>query len=264
MAARAERLGTDRLQVWLEELLAARERMKALPGQARLVLEVALLDLARPGGDLPLAELAARLAQLEGRLAAGVQAAPVSSPAPPGAVGAAPTAAEAPRTLTPTQRPAERPAAEPQPADQAPAETPRRPSMLRRDTSPDAAPPPPAAAPAPRTRAKEPQVIWTEALASFAERNGEAARLLQRVARLNGLDGRVARVAVKPVPDADRQLLSDRRVQAALARALGQASGMDLELHLAFGEAQSREPEAPPDEFVEEVARVFGGTIERS
>ena len=260
MAARAERLGTDRLQVWLEELLAARERMKALPGQARLVLEVALLDLARPGGDMPLAELAARLAGLEGRLAAGAPpSARAESGAPPGAVGAAPIAAEAPRTLTPTQRPPSQPA----------PEAPRRPSMLRRDTSPDAAPPPPAAAPpepasAAPGRAKEPQVIWSEALASFAERNGEAARLLRRVARLVELDGRVARVAVKPVPDGDRQLLSDRRVQTSLARALGQASGQELELHLAFGEDQTRAPETPPDEFVDEVARVFGGTIERS
>ena len=42
----ARDLGPDRLQVWLQELLAARERMALLPEHARVVLEV---DAARPG-----------------------------------------------------------------------------------------------------------------------------------------------------------------------------------------------------------------------
>ena len=71
LAERAKRLGVSRLQIWLEELLAARERMRLLPAQARLALEVALLDLARPGGDWPLTELESRLLSLEARLSSG-------------------------------------------------------------------------------------------------------------------------------------------------------------------------------------------------
>jgi DNA polymerase-3 subunit gamma/tau len=68
MKARAERLGVERLQTWLEELLQARERMRLVPTHARLILEVTLLDLARPETSLSLSELAARLAALEERL----------------------------------------------------------------------------------------------------------------------------------------------------------------------------------------------------
>ncbi len=64
---RAGKLGSERLALWLEELLLARERMRELPQHARLALEVALLDLCRPESALPLSEIAARLEALEAR-----------------------------------------------------------------------------------------------------------------------------------------------------------------------------------------------------
>ncbi len=70
---RAERIGVERLQTWLEELLQARERVRLLPSHARAVLEVTLLDLCREETSLALDEIAARLVALEQR---------VSSPAP--------------------------------------------------------------------------------------------------------------------------------------------------------------------------------------
>jgi DNA polymerase-3 subunit gamma/tau len=72
MRARFERLSCDRIQVWLAELLRARERIELLKGvSARLVLETALLDLCRAETSLPLAEIAERLLALEARLETG-------------------------------------------------------------------------------------------------------------------------------------------------------------------------------------------------
>jgi DNA polymerase-3 subunit gamma/tau len=79
--ARAKRLSGERVELWMQELLHARERMRSFPGQERLVLELTLLDLCRPESSLPLAELVARLEALEGGASA---AAPrvVEAPAP--------------------------------------------------------------------------------------------------------------------------------------------------------------------------------------
>lgn len=87
LVERAKRLGPERTQLWLEELLHARERMALLPRQARIVLEVTLLDLARPAHTLPIAQLEQRLVALEARLAQGGAmsaraAAPNAAPAP--------------------------------------------------------------------------------------------------------------------------------------------------------------------------------------
>ncbi|MEM7309468.1 MAG: DNA polymerase III subunit gamma/tau, partial [Planctomycetota bacterium] len=77
--ARAKKLTGERVELWMQELLHARERMRSFPGQERLVLELTLLDLARPETTMPLAELESRLAALE----AGEPApAPAAPPAP--------------------------------------------------------------------------------------------------------------------------------------------------------------------------------------
>lgn len=256
MAARAQRLGTDRLQVWLEELLYARERMRTLPNQARLILEVALLDLARPGGDMPLAELAARIERLEARL---------KQAAPPNPNGAVLSAAEAPPT-PPSPRPPVRNAS---PAVDA---TPAKPSMLRRDTSPDALPvrsaqPSPAPQPAPTNDLTNLAGVWKASLDRFKARNGEAARLLHRVARLEALEDRgnhlIARLVTRPLPPHDQSVLENSRLQSALARAMSEATGRETTVQLSFGETVVRQTELPNDDFVDEVVRLFGGTVER-
>lgn len=118
-AARAARLGVERLQVWLEELLIARERMGQLESHARIVLEVTLLDLCRRETALPLEELAARLLALESRLGGAPAAAAVLRPAPRAPERPAPRPAPA----APPARPAavapapERARAGPPPAD---------------------------------------------------------------------------------------------------------------------------------------------------
>ncbi len=114
LAERAKRLGGDRTQLWLEELLHARERMATLPRHARIVLEVTLLDLARPAATIPLAQLEQRLLALEARLARGVAASPApaapshaATPASPigvesaGAVASGAVVAAAPASSSP-------------------------------------------------------------------------------------------------------------------------------------------------------------------
>jgi DNA polymerase-3 subunit gamma/tau len=116
LATFARDLGPDRLQLWLQELLAARERMALLPEHARIVLEVTLLDLARAEVAMPIGELAGRLEALEQRLGA----APAPKPSPTNAAPLASAAPAAKSTLRPpapaprTQRPVagEAPAAE--------------------------------------------------------------------------------------------------------------------------------------------------------
>ena len=84
MAALAKELGPERLELWLEDLLAARDALRLQPAQGRLTLELCLLRLARPEATIPLAELCERLAALEARLGgAPAPAAAGSPPAPP-------------------------------------------------------------------------------------------------------------------------------------------------------------------------------------
>ena len=145
-AARAGRLGPERLQVWLEELLIARERMGQLESHARIVLEVTLLDLCRRETALPLEELAARLLSLEARLGG----APAAAAAPQATLRPAPRAEPPPR---PAPRPAAR-AAAPAPRERAPA-APRAPAPAPRPSAPPRAEAP-APAPARPERAQPP------------------------------------------------------------------------------------------------------------
>jgi len=103
LAALGARLGPERIQAWLEELLHARERAANLPEHARTVLDVTLLDLAREETGMPLAELEARLTRLEQRLGAGGGAPPGVPPGPREAP--AEKSVTAPPAAPPTRRP---------------------------------------------------------------------------------------------------------------------------------------------------------------
>jgi hypothetical protein len=112
LRARGQRLGPERLQAWLEELIAARERMGALPQHARLALELALIELCRGDVGLPIAALTERLEALEERLQrAGAGESPRSapperaSPPRPGAQRTVPSAAPRPASSAPPAPP---------------------------------------------------------------------------------------------------------------------------------------------------------------
>ncbi|MFN0009828.1 MAG: hypothetical protein ACKVXR_18185, partial [Planctomycetota bacterium] len=96
--ARFARLGCDRLEIWLAELLRARERIEMLRQvSARWILEATLLDLCRAETSIGLEELQARLLALEARLAGGTsRPATIPAPAKPRAAEQAAPAAAAP------------------------------------------------------------------------------------------------------------------------------------------------------------------------
>jgi DNA polymerase-3 subunit gamma/tau len=253
---RAGRIGADRLELWLEELLRARERMRLLPDQAGLVLESALLALARPESTIPLAELVER-----------VEALSAGTPAPPVAPRSAPPASSKP---TPPARAA---------APQAPGPTAAEPATTPA-TTPAATPPATPAAPAP----SDPASTWRAVVAELRATHGALAELLE--AKSRPTDIRVAGSDVT-VPLADlssdeERLARDRRNQASCSRAWSKLAGGSFSVRLAHPSTDAS-PVAPPSEtaqpeagrsapdmpaaptkdaFTEEVADLFGGVIE--
>ncbi|MFT7168607.1 MAG: DNA polymerase-3 subunit gamma/tau, partial [Paracoccaceae bacterium] len=129
MAERASKFGADRLELVMQELLHARERMGPIHmrAHARLILEATLLDLCRPEATMPVDVLMQRLEALEGRLAAG---------------GSASTPPSARPLTTPVQASAPTPAArQPQPQPQAQAQAQAQAAPQQRPPQPGAGQP---------------------------------------------------------------------------------------------------------------------------
>ena len=230
-AERGRRLGAERLELWLAELLRARERLRELAGQERTVLELVLLDLARAEHTLPVAELLARLEALERRLVGGA---------------AAPAAPAAARTAA-----AVHPAAAPAPAPLAP---PR---------SAPAAAPPPAAAPTPApgggVEAFVAELARTfGALATLFKKHGAASLIEEQ-------GGRV-RVRMAGLTPGEERLLSDKRNLRALELAYARAFGRSATLEFAPGSGPARaeveRPAVSKDLFTQRIASDFEGTVE--
>ena len=230
---RGQRLKGERLELWMQELLRARERMRQLPGQERVVLELALLDLARVEHTLPLGELVERLEALERRLAGGV--------APP---ASAPAAARAP----------------------APAPTSERPRASAAPSS--AAAPAPAAGPvaAPRAVGAASARGWEAFLADLAKSHGALSTLFARLgASAFQLEGGKLRLALASLAPEEERQVRDKRNLAACARAYARAFGHAGELEITLGPAPARAPETPApgrDLFTQKVAQEFEGTVE--
>lgn len=254
LAALARRLGAERAELWLAELLRARERMRGLAGQERIVLESTLLDLARPESGMPLLPLLARLEALEARLSGAVVAPSGGNRAPAAPAAAAapapPKAAAAPATPVTPAAPPRRPAAAAPPGGErsapagdtdAPVEVPR---------------PPQRAAPA----AGGPEVL-DRAVALLRPRQPALAEVLARKGRIDGIEGGTLRLGLANLAEADRRLVEDRRNQRVIERALSDAAGQELALELALGAPAPRQA-APEDTFTRGVADLFGGRIE--
>ena len=64
----AKKIGGARAELWLTDLLTARERLRLLPAMGRVILEAALLEMCRDGGAADLGVLVQRLEALEARL----------------------------------------------------------------------------------------------------------------------------------------------------------------------------------------------------
>ena len=286
LAERARRLGPDRLQIWLEELLHARERIELLPQQARIVLEVTLLDLCRPESTLPLVQLEERLVALEARLAGAASAsspprppsapAPSATPARESALPAPPVPAEAAPLREATVIPA------PRPAPAAPVNLPVMPAVALPVPSASAAPtappaqangaaprstalPPPPSVPAPArasTRAPSgPAAMWASVVAEVATRNPELGSVLQRRGQLAETAGKRATVLVQRTLEAERALLALDGSRALVAELLSAKLGRVVEV--VFDDPATRAA-GSSDAFTREVAQAFDGMIEEN
>lgn len=244
-------LGADRLEVMLEELLLARERMALLRGDARVVLETSLLALARAEATLPLAALVDRLAALEARLASGAPA----GPAPGVVVPAAPPTGRAPAAASQGS-----PSNHPSPARPAPGA--QRPPQAR-----DARPDGPSAAPADeraiatnraaRTSAGE---AWSSFLAELKGRAASMAEALERSGELVDFTPERVVIRIGRLRESDRPIVLERRNQQVCQRVFSALLGGDVDVRIETAE-QTRGGGAD-DDFTNTVKNVFEGRLE--
>ncbi len=238
LADLGSRLGADRLEVMLEELILARERMALLRSDAHAVLEVALLGLARAEATLPLAELVQRLAALEARLASGVVV-----PAPPPAGRPQAAAPPAARTAPPAARTA-----------------PQQPA-------PNAAPPSPSAPPAAdraitanRAARSSAAEAWSSFLVELKQRAASMAEALERSGELVDFTPERVVIRIGRLRESDRPIVLERRNQQICQRVFSGLLGGDVEVRIETAE-QTRGGNAD-DDFTNTVKNVFEGRLE--
>ncbi len=232
---RARRLGPERLEVWMQELLRARERMRLMPGQDSLILELTLLDLAREESTLPISELVQRLEAVEQRVLG--EAPPPDASTPRGAMaprGGAPQPREPVRTVPARSAAGER------------AEGPRAEAGLA--------------------------ALWAPFVSELARNHGALAAVLERRAGPSSLTAEgtdAVMIQIAGLDATEKKLVADRRNQAACSRALARVSGRALEVRLRTVDDSPRAAEPARssgktrgDELTEQVADLFGGVIE--
>jgi DNA polymerase-3 subunit gamma/tau len=237
--SRAQRAGAARLEVWLQELLMARERMGPIHMHplARVVLEATLLDLCRPAGDLELGALAERLAALEERVARGAPARP--SAAPSAAPSAVPLAGGEVSYELPRQAP--------------PAATPPAP------VAGAAGPAPGGTAARPRLTTNSTADAWQAFLTELDSRSASLADILRRRGTLVRFGEREAAVKLAALSESERAVTSDRRNQRVVSKVFGDVVGRPIEVALEDHNAQGK---LPADPFASEIAQLFDGRIE--
>lgn len=256
LQALAQLLGPERLEAWLTEGLRARERMKLLPGQERLILQLLLVDWCRTEVGLPAAELISRLSRLEQRLA-GAQTGHQhgAHPGPqhgtqPGAGGQRPQAQpenqrapQAPRPNSPQQSSE----AAPQRAE-APRTAPREPSPAQ---------------PASAAKQLTGRGLWDAFLVALGEKGAALQQILAAHAIPDTNRRDCVTVQLKPLGDIERRQIEDRRNQRLMGRVLEEVAGRPCQLRLEQLDAEPAPPPPPPvDDYTKEVADLFGGHIE--
>jgi hypothetical protein len=137
--------------------------------------------------------------------------------------------------------------------------------MLRPDTSPGAQAQPAAPSPPPDP---QPGQAWPNTLNELKLRHGALAQLLSRKGRLAEAGESVC-IQLGALPDHEERMLKDPRGLAALSRALSKAFGREIVPEILIGKAEAPPPPPPSpekeegDQFADEVAAIFGGTLER-
>ncbi|MCY2960293.1 MAG: DNA polymerase III subunit gamma/tau [Planctomycetota bacterium] len=293
LAAQAEKIGLPRIEAWIEELLLARERMARLPTHGRVVLEIALLDLARVETGLPLADLERRLLALEARLSG---AAPLAAPrpatparsapddlvprptpardVPPAASRAAPAAfvaPPAPAAHAAAARGPAVPAASPTPTPSSP----RNPAPAPRPTAPPPMPstendwhetegaPDSGAGPAQTSDAPRPRIAgnadaWERFLDALAKVSSSLAETLRVRGKLVDLANGRALIQLANLRETERAAALDpqnqRRCASVFSSVLGAPTNVVLEDQAIAKKSR--------DSYTGKVAELFGGRIE--
>ncbi|MGB0332442.1 MAG: DNA polymerase III subunit gamma/tau [Planctomycetota bacterium] len=271
MAALAKSFGAGRVELMLQELLHARERMGPvhMRAHARLVLETTLLDLCRPEATMPVEEMCRRLEALEARLggapvsqASSPAAPPPRDPVPAPASApvrpqAAPTptaprgAAQAPEAyVPPSQRAANaRPAAPIQPP---PAAAPVR-AEVRVQPSPDRR----AAGSTVRVQTNSTADRWTGLLEELGRRSRELAGLLSKKGELVRESNSVAPLKVRGLTEPELAFIERPDSRASIEAAFRAVSGEEVSLKLEIHRGGSS-----VDGFTQEITELFGGRVE--
>ena len=277
MAALAKSFGAGRVELMLQELLHARERMGPvhMRAHARLVLETTLLDLCRPEATMPVEEMCRRLEALEARLG-GAPASPAPSPASPTPRAPAPAAAPAPPQAPP---------APPAPKGAAPAPEAYVPPSQRAGQARPAAPPQAAAPPAPaqaevrvqpsperrppsardrraagstaRVQTNSTADRWTGLLQELGRSSRELAGLLSKKGELVRESNSVAPLKVRGLTEPELAFMerpdSRASIEAAFRAVSGEEVALKLEIHRGGSSA---------DGFTQEITELFGGRVE--
>ncbi|MDG1051086.1 MAG: DNA polymerase III subunit gamma/tau [Planctomycetota bacterium] len=285
MASIAKAFGAGRVELLLQELLHARERMGPvhMRAHARLVLETTLLDLCRPEATMPIDEMCRRLEALEARLGGAPAPAPSSSsaaparPSPPRGPQAAPRApqAQAPQAqapaasasgagayVPPSQRAAKgQPSGSPSPPpSDAPSPGPAR-AEVRVQESAERRPPSArdrrAASSNTRVQTNSTADRWTGLLRELGRHSADLAGLLSKKGELVRESNQVAPLKVRGLTDPELAFVERPESRASIEAAFVAVSGEEVALKLEIHRGG-----ASDDGFTQEITELFGGRVE--
>ncbi|MDP6937662.1 MAG: DNA polymerase III subunit gamma/tau [Planctomycetota bacterium] len=231
LAARGKAIGARRMELMLQDLLHARERMRLLPSHRRLILEVTLLELSHSESTVDLGQLATRLESLESRL--GSAPLPAASPAfDPGQVEG--STAEAP---SPSQ-----------PDEAAPVVLqPKAPPTHADSTSPVS-----------RTSSGSAADVWKAFLAELQSASPSLHAIVLKRGNLESYRSNRAVVKLAGLIPDEAALIAERRNQKLVNKAFSSSAGKEVQVD--FEDTAQTRP-GSQDPFTEEIARSFEGRI---
>ncbi|HUR27464.1 MAG TPA: hypothetical protein VM509_04705, partial [Planctomycetota bacterium] len=232
---------------WMEDLLAARERMEDSPALARTLLELALLELCRDEKTVPISVLVQRLTALEQRLGAAPSASPISSGSSASSASSAPAAPRASAASHPTTASEAASAREP------------RPQVLR-----PMPPPAPYSTPAPQAPPAMRGAIghkpaWDQFLSRLNAEDAALGALLARRGQLANLAADRVHIQLKDLRPDERTALAAADVAPRCARLFEAVLGTRVQV--VFEDTAGRQA-GEKDAFTRSVAELFGGKIE--
>ncbi|MDE0915605.1 MAG: DNA polymerase III subunit gamma/tau [Planctomycetota bacterium] len=233
LAARGKAIGARRMELMLQDLLHARERMRLLPSHRRLILEVALLELSHPESTMDLGQLAARLESLESRLGS-------TSASPAFQSGSVPSASP--------EASASAPARVSQPDETAPVVLqPQPPPAAKESTSRTA-----------RASSGSAADVWGAFLEEMQSVSPSLHAIVLKRGNLESYRSNRAVVKMKGLTPDEVSMITERRNQKLVNKVFSSSAGKDVEVE--FEDTAQTRP-GSQDPFTEEIARSFDGRI---